>query len=145
MDLRTLADRLVLALTVWGEARGEPVEGQIAVANVVRNRLHRATNAAPRWRDVCLAPSQFSCFNAYDPNYVKVLAAAAQMSADRPTADMRQALWIADGVMADSVADNTRAATHYLTSWLFRTTPPTWAKDAPVLTTIGHHVFLRVA
>ena len=66
--LHELPDRVVLALTIWGESRGECVEGQIAVACVVRNRLKRAISTAPRWRDICLAPEQFSCFNEDDPN-----------------------------------------------------------------------------
>ena len=35
----TLDDAQVIALTLYGEARGEGVEGRIAVANVIRNRL----------------------------------------------------------------------------------------------------------
>ena len=64
--IASLPDRLVLALLIWAESRGEPVEGQIAVGCVVRNRLNESTEAAPRWRDICLAPEQFSCFNDLD-------------------------------------------------------------------------------
>ena len=50
---------LCLAMTVYGEARGEPLAGQVAVAQVVLNRM-----ADPRWPDtvcgVVTQPGQFS-------------------------------------------------------------------------------------
>ena len=33
------SDVLVMAQTVWGEARGETKEGQYAIAHVIKNRL----------------------------------------------------------------------------------------------------------
>ena len=149
-DLATLSDRHVLALTIWGEARGEPVEGQIAVANVVRNRLRIKIVAHPSttWRDICLAEEQFSCFNP-DPkptsNYQAVLKAALVLQTKPVTPELGQALWIADGALSRLVLDNTHGSTHYLTSWLYHTKPPTWAQGSPVLATIGQHVFLHTA
>lgn len=143
--LDELPDRVVLALCVWGESRNQPVEGQIAVANVVRNRLKRAINTAPRWRDVCLAPEQFSCFNDDDPNAGPIARAAVNLMTAMPTPELAQALWIADGVMSGAVKDNSRGATHYLTSALLHAHPPSWARNQPVLTTIGAHAFLNVA
>ena len=61
---------VIPALTIWREARGLP-DAMLAVAWVIRNRC-----ADPRWPDtpseVCLQPKQFSCFNAGDPNAVKL-------------------------------------------------------------------------
>ena len=34
----TRDDLWIFAKTIWAEARGEPLEGQIAVANVILNR-----------------------------------------------------------------------------------------------------------
>lgn len=143
--LSELPDRIVLALTIWGEARGEPVEGQVGVANVVRNRLWRAARATMRWRDVCLAPEQFSCFNVNDPNAGPIARAAVSLMTTLPTPELAQALWIADGVIAGAVKDNTRGATHYLVTALLHTKPPSWAKDQPVLVVLGDHSFLHVA
>lgn len=57
----------LLALCLWREARGEPVEGKEAVADVILNRV-----ADPRWPDsvpgVIAQPMQFSAFNSADPN-----------------------------------------------------------------------------
>ena len=51
-----------MAATVWGEARGEPFEGKVAVAWVIINRSRK-----PGWwgediRSVCSARWQFSCW-----------------------------------------------------------------------------------
>ena len=145
MDLPTLPDRMVLALTVYGEARGEPVEGQIAVACVVRNRLHAAP-AGTTWRALCLAPEQFSCFNADDPNAATIQRAAVALMTTQPPPALAQALWIADGVMSGVVLDPTHGATHYLvTSLLQSEHAPSWAVNQPILVTIGAQSFLKVA
>ena len=64
-DLHSPPD--VFARTIWAEARSEGRAGMEAVACVI---LNRAKN--PGWwggdvRSVCLAPAQFSCWNASDP------------------------------------------------------------------------------
>lgn len=140
-----LPDRVVLALLIWGEARGEALAGQVAVACVVRNRLKMAVNTAPRWRDVCLAPEQFSCFNEDDPNRGPIDRAAVNLMTALPTPELAQALWIAEGVMSGAAKDVTAGANHYLTTALLHAKPPSWAKNQPVLVTIGAHAFLNVA
>lgn len=138
--LPQLPARIVLALTIWGEARGEPVEGQIAVASVVRNRVLRLGH---EWVRVCLAKGQFSCFNEDDPNRPKILAAADNLQTAEPTLLLAQALWIADGVIRGVVRDNTRGAQNYLTTSLLQSEhAPRWALNRPVLAVIGGQSFL---
>ena len=59
------------------EARGEPEQGQRAVAHVIWNRLKDG-----RWGQtlaaVCLAPEQFSCWNERDPNRMKMAVLGEQ-------------------------------------------------------------------
>lgn len=68
----TEKDRDILARTLWGEARGEGLAGQIAVAWTIRNRVNDG-KAKSWWGEgyagVCQAPYQFSCWNKNDPNY----------------------------------------------------------------------------
>ena len=143
IDLHTMPPSVILAVLIWGEARGEPIQGQIAVANVVRNRvLHRNDL---NWLAVCLADRQFSCFNVDDPNYHLIQRAVGNLTTALPTPELAQAKWIADGVMAGVVKDNTKGATHYLETVLLTTKPPAWAVNQPVLVEIGHHSFLKVA
>lgn len=140
--LADLPDRVVLALLIFGEARSEPIEGQVAVACVVRNRATRSAGTPPSWKDVCLAPKQFSCFSVTDPNYPKILSAADLLMHEMSTPDLAQALWIADGVLAGVVRDNTHGARNYLTTTLLHHSPPSWAVNRPILATIGNHSFL---
>lgn len=139
--LQELPSAIVLALTIWGEARGEPVEGQIAVASVVRNRMLRSGHD---WKGVCLAPKQFACFNADDPNLPKIRRAADVLMTGELTPDLKQALWIADGVIANLVLDNTHGAQNYLTTDLLQSErAPAWAVNRPILAIRGAHSFLN--
>lgn len=53
-------DSQILAATLWAEARGEPYEGIQWVAHVIKNRKNKSGTS---YRDVCLAPWQFECWN----------------------------------------------------------------------------------
>jgi len=140
MILRDLPADIVLALLIWGEARGEPVEGQIGVACVVRNRALRSGHD---WRAVMLAPFQFSCFNADDPNFPKISRARELLLTGTPTPQLAQALWIANGVIDGTVMDNTRGAQNYLTTDLLRSArAPRWSQHRPILVVLGQHSFL---
>ena len=64
---------ILLAMLIWGEARGENAEGKLAVGWVVRNRTALQPRFGIGWKGVILKPWQFSCFNENDPNRVKLL------------------------------------------------------------------------
>ena len=80
--MAALGDARALALTLWGEARGEDDVGMAEVAGVV---LTRVSN--PGWwtrnrgddipddtiEAACRDPWQFSCWNVSDPNLNKML------------------------------------------------------------------------
>jgi N-acetylmuramoyl-L-alanine amidase len=145
--LSLLSDDAIVALTLYGEARGEGPEGRIAVANVVRNRmLCNRTALGLTLRDVCLRPLQFSCWNPADPNHALLLDTAKLLSDGRTIGPvLRECRWIAHGLFTGEFVDNTHGATHYLTTALLRDRPPTWAVNQRLLATIGNHAFLRVA
>ena len=130
-----------LALTIWGEARGEPVEGKVAVASVIRNRL-----ALGRWghlyESVCHARMQFSCWNAgTDANYLTLVALAVRVEAGETIDDpaYRECYWIAQGCLSGAMQDRTQGATHYFSDSLLR--PPLWAFGRTPICTIGRHLF----
>ncbi|MDY1047193.1 cell wall hydrolase [Pseudomonas coleopterorum] len=129
----------VVARTLWGEARGEGIRGQIAVAWVIRNRVQ---DAQPRswWGEgyigVCRKPWQFSCWNLRDPNYPFVSGARPI-----PPAQLAQALAVAEQVVAGQVADPTSGATHYHATHL--SPPPAWTKGATRTVVLGGHAFFK--
>jgi spore germination cell wall hydrolase CwlJ-like protein len=59
----------LLALTVWGEARGESHIGKLAVAYVIKNRMRRRNVGVSR---VVLSPWQFSFWNTEDPSRSRI-------------------------------------------------------------------------
>lgn len=65
-------DLMVVSATVFGEARGEKLEGKIAVSCVIRNRVHNPGWWGNSWSTVCLKPFQFSSWNSKDANRDKL-------------------------------------------------------------------------
>jgi len=126
----------VLARTIYGEARGEPVRGQEAVASVVLNRVKRANKPGGYWwgssvSEVCRKEWQFSTWNPSDPNRDKILAV------DRRDPSFRQALRIARRAIAGTLDDPTGGATHYHA----KATMPNWAEGRVPSAEIGNHKF----
>jgi N-acetylmuramoyl-L-alanine amidase len=125
----------VLARTLWGEARGEGQLGMKAVACVICNRARN-----PGWwghdiRSVCLAPSQFSCWNAGNPNLPKLKAVSADDTA------FATALQVAHAAESGSPEDVTEGADSY---FAVHTPIPKWATSDRFVKTIGNHAFYRV-
>ena len=132
-------DRDILARTLWGEARGELLAGQIAVAWTIRNRV--LDGKAKSWwgegyAGVCQKPYQFSCWNKNDPNYA-YLSGAKPI----PFREFAQAQIAADQVLAGKVPDPTGGATHYYATTMPK--PPVWAKGAKQTLKFGRHVFFK--
>lgn len=123
----------ILARTIWGEARGEPQAGQIAVAYVAKNRARK-----PGWWggdiiSVCQARDQFSCWRPTDPNRPKLLGVT---TSDPVFVNI---LKIARKVMAGEVADPTDGATSYHTLDCH----PGWDANLCVTARIGNHIFYK--
>lgn len=125
-------DEQVALRTLYGEARGEPPEGQLAVAHVFLNRMKDG-----RWggslATVCLARLQFSCWNASDPN--RPLMAALQDDG----AELAKLWPILE--QARTGKDPTNGATHYFSDTMIK--PPEWAVGATFCGQVGRHKFYR--
>lgn len=116
-DIRTqLTPEQALTLTLWAEARGEGDQGMTAVGCVIRNRA-----AQPGWwgksiKQVCLLPSQFSCWNpGTDVNHRKLLRMADRVLDGEDIADKRfqEIQVLASGIVHQLVADTTKGSDHY--------------------------------
>jgi spore germination cell wall hydrolase CwlJ-like protein len=138
----------LLAATVFLEAEGEPPEGQLGVAWVVRNRVDRWRQD---WHDVILAPWQFSCWNPSErPRALARLGQATPQVSESCWRAAAGAIW---RLLPTPVED----ATHYLNVTLTRAGRPRrdlpkWAADpsdptrvnsAKVVCVLGRHTFLR--
>lgn len=135
----TEKDRDILAHTLWGEARGESLAGQIAVAWTIRNRVNDGQTKS-RWSEgyagVCLKPWQFSCWNKNDPNYAYLSGAKAI-----PFRELAQARIAADQVIDGKVPDPTDGATHYYALAMKKASG--WASKAKETLRLGGHVFFK--
>jgi len=135
-------DLITLARTLWGEARGEPREGQIAIAWVIRNRLeHPGWWSRQRGDDipddtieaVCRDPAQFSCWWDAQAPLVRTRSLGPQIE-------------LARAVLGGLEPDPTGGADHYHTiarPEAAATWPPKWAVGHPGVT-IGRHLFYRL-
>lgn len=142
-ELRSkMSPKEIVALTILGEARGEGIAGQVAVACVIRNRFHHSPGKYNTMADVCLENRQFSCWNDSDPNKLFLFGVADRMLLGKANDPLiMQSLWIAEGVMNWFVIDNTRSALNYMTAKLFNSKRPTWARNPQNVTQIDSQIF----
>lgn len=147
-------DLNTLALTLYGESRGEPIEGIIAVGCVIRNRVNTDLNHdnKPDWwgegyEGVCLAKLQFSCWNKFDPNYPLLMNLQDKLEDNIDITDkfFKECNWVAQGIISEDILDITQGATQYLTLALFNSKhKPDWAKNAQLEVVKGNQVFLNI-
>lgn len=137
----TLSDLDILSLTIYGEARNQPVEGKIAVGNVCRNRL-KTNRWGTSYERVCLAPMQFSCWTPQGglSNYTQLKALSEQIMNGTPPTDpiLAECYWIAGGIQSGSARDNVDGATFY---YVTASAVPTWALGHVPVAEIGAHSF----
>lgn len=137
---------LMLARTLWGEARSEGRQGMTAVAHVIKNRAENPTNAKRGYRlygkgiqGVISKNKAFSAWNKSDINRDKMLSLDASDS-NLSGANLRawkDALQIAADVVDGKSQDPTKGATHYHTN----SVNPGWAKHGEIVANIGDHKF----
>lgn len=140
--LNNLSAREIVGLTIIGEARGEPIHGQVAVGSVIRNRKRSAAS----YTDICLAPKQFSCWNKSDPNYPVLLELGEKLLEGSKVTDpyLKQCIFVAKGIVDGDILDNTNGAVNYMRVELFNSHTVNWASNATNVSTKGNHIFFNV-
>lgn len=117
-------------LTVAQEARYEPFEGKIAVAEVIRNRMRYKISSDGSVRGTVLFPYQFSGWNTRDPNRV---ACAGIDYRDKELQDIIAAWKIA----FEKGTNLTQDAILYHADYV----SPDWSKVYKKTVVIGRHIF----
>lgn len=124
-------DMEIFAKTIFGEARGETHEGQVAVACCILNRFNsKKWFAGKTIAQTCQKPWQFSCWNKNDPNAQKI-ANLTFPTYSKYFSIIKEALQ----------GDITNGATHYYAPALVKC--PNWAKDKTPCARIGNHLFFK--
>lgn len=119
-------DVLCLAKNIYYESRGEPVEGQIAVAIVTVNRVKHPEQFASTVCDVVNEPYQFS-WTLNKPKKIKN---------DKAWLD---AQLVARSVLTYYPAYNNLNAHFYHTKQI----KPKWSRNKEVVAVIGNHIFYK--
>ena len=114
-----------LALNIYHEARGEPIDGQVAVAQVTLNRV-----AHPDYPDDV-------CSVVYEANQFS-------WTSVRPRVRDRKAYHIATGIAIEALSGDLEAQVSYFAMWYHSVEiEPHWASEKVLEGKIGNHIFYR--
>ncbi len=128
---------IIVAKTLWGEARGESSDGLIGVGCVIRNRVFNPAWWGNTYEDVCLKSGQFSCWTEE--------AEAMKFLDVKKDPQGRECAWVAIGVIYNCLMDLTKGADHYLAKWMLdKGVAPKWAVIHQPVAVIGHHAFYKI-
>ena len=149
-----LTERQVLALTLYGEARAEPIEGMLAVGACIRNRVLTPHRFGDGYKSVCLRKSQFSCWWQFGgkSNYDHLMDLAKRiLIGDQllliETALLNRCYYVADGFLNGIFkASVIKRANHYYNplAMVPVNRVPDWAKGKTPTATVGSHKFYEV-
>ena len=128
-------ERSCLALNVYYEARGEPIEGQYAVAEVTMNRV-----ANPRYPTTVCETVYQQKWDYLRKRYVSAFSWTELDNNPEPTGDAwERAVSVADLTYAgrrDHVLDG---AVHYHAAYI----RPSWSRGKKPVARIGQHLFYK--
>jgi len=133
-------DQMILALTMWAEARNQGKQGMRAVGHVIKNR---ADADQPRLfgqgiKGVALKDKQFSFWNDKEPKEV----ADQVQDLDPATPDGKtweEAYKLAGKILHGKDHDPTKGATYYHTTAV----NPSWVSAMKPTTQIADHIFYK--
>ncbi len=138
-DFDFTSPRLVLTGTLYGEARSCGRAGMEDVAACIFNRVKNGWNGGTVV-GVCLAPRQFSCWNAGDPNRAAIIIASTVLHDNY----WQLASIVADNALAGRNPGRIGDADSYFARSMPK--PPYWAVPPAVRCySDGWHDFWRVA
>lgn len=131
-----------LAMNVYFEARGEPLQGQYAVAHVTMNRVK--SSRFPK--DICTVVMQRKQFSwttdRMEPVYRKGRLYGYKLRRGMEPNDMqswRRAVNVAKTVINGRAYDHTKGALFYHA----KRVSPYWASKKHQVATVGNHIFYR--
>lgn len=135
------AEALVcLALNVYHEARDQPFIGQVAVAQVVMNRV-RDDRYPDTPCEVVMQGPTYSWAEHYPVRHRCQFSWYCDGKSDGTPDEgaWQRAIKIAHGVYYDNLDDFVEGATHYHATYVL----PEWAESKTRIVQIGEHIFYR--
>lgn len=128
---------MCMALNIYHEARGEPLVGQIAVAQVVMNRVE-----SPQYPDtVCDVVKQGKYSNGLPVRHKCQFSWWCDGKPDKPKDQARweQSQALAENILLKSIPDITEGALFYHATHV----RPYWADRFTQIAQIENHIFYR--
>jgi spore germination cell wall hydrolase CwlJ-like protein len=143
-----LSDLAALAITLYGEGAILNAEGRIAIGSTVRNRVLAPRRFGHSFLRVCTHRSQFSCWWKWggEQNHTRTMGLASAIVEGKllPLEGRELNVWqecliLAEGIIAGSILDNVKGATHYYNpdAMVPRGRKPDWADDSKFTIAIG--------
>jgi N-acetylmuramoyl-L-alanine amidase len=130
-----------MALTVYLEARGEPKEGQEAVAWVIMNRANHPSWMGKDVVSVCFQPKQFSGYNDDNPEYPLALRIASDFENQcKHDASLMECYEVSCSVLSGAVMNPFGRPDVFYYHTL--TSHPSWDSAYKEVAVIGNHKFL---
>jgi N-acetylmuramoyl-L-alanine amidase len=137
-----LTDVQLMALTIYGEARGEKYEGKVAVGSVILERVEHRDWDGKTIHEVCLMPYQFSCFLPGDKNFKALkLIADDWDNKIKQSQPLRECLNITGLLLSQSINRTPEIAKYHATQYKTINCNAPWAKKMKLVVTIGNHEF----
>ena len=131
--MRLIHDDLLGIVCVFQEAEGEPIEGKVAVAEVILRRTQRKYMSDGTVAGTVLRRLQFSGMNSNAPNRTR--------SFKVDDSDAKVLECVSAWQMAKQGSILAPGCLHYFNAHIVS---PPWAKDAEVVAVIGNHTFVKV-
>lgn len=121
----------IISYTIYGEARGEPFKGKLAVAAVIQTRARRSNTSLTK---ICLTEKQFSCWNELKAVPEFYSAGEGMRPADmKARSDCYGIAWV--------LMTSTRKWNYLTHFYNPDEVTPSWATSLRGKRVIGNHVF----
>jgi len=137
-----LDDARLMALTIYGEARGEIYDGKVAVGSVILERVEHRGWDGKTVSEVCLMPYQFSCFLPDDSNFAALKLIAGDWDVKKMNSPvLRECYSIASGLLAGEIRRTPEITAHHATQYKTIKCKAAWAEKMKKVAVIGRHEF----
>jgi hypothetical protein len=139
-----LPEEQIFALTIFGEAEGEPIADKIDVGSVILERVDHRDWDGKTVAEVCLKRKQFSCFNGDARNYGKVLNIAENWDAAYATNPaLRECYRVADGLLDGTIPRTPEIAAAHCCQYATRAGADgvSWDDKMQIVKRGKHHIF----
>ena len=134
-----LKDEEVMALTLYGEARGASFDAKLGMAQVMWNRA-KDGRFGKDIKEVVTKPKQFSCYNDSDPNLSILMEVVEDFGSKfEENIHLRECYMVALAVINGTLRGKVKDSLYYHTTGV----NPKWNKNMKLEAKIGNTLFWK--